>query len=375
MAEAAVLQAKATSENAQAQAERRRKLSDLAESIEDRQTYEANALATKAQHQQAIAQRDRAKVNLDRTTIRSPVNGWVTNLLARLGDYASVGTNVISIVDADSYWVDAYFEETQLASVHEGDPAEIKLRGYSQIVRGEVAGVARGINVSNAQPKQQGLADLLFDKQRAFGYACRVWTNSGVAMSPVQADRSPNTVALFSGHMIDASDRKTPRFRPDKERVAAAAIAQTLAEIGVTRGDLAICGGACGGDLLFAEACLARDMALKLYIPFDEPTFLANSVDFADADWHDRYLAVKSRAKLHVMPDELGPLQAGENPYERNNRWMLESAARFGGKKIAFIALWNGQGGDGPGGTQHFMDDARGKTERIYWLDTRKLWD
>jgi multidrug resistance efflux pump len=54
--------------------------------------------------------------------------------------------------------VDAYFEETQLASIHEGDPAEIKLMGYGQTVRGEVGSVARGINVSNAQPNEQGLA-------------------------------------------------------------------------------------------------------------------------------------------------------------------------------------------------------------------------
>ena len=157
-AEAAVLQAKATAENAQAQAERRRKLSDLAETVEDMQTHEANAMATRAQHQQAVAQRDRAKVNLERTQIRSPVNGWVTNLLAQQGDYASVGQNVISIVDANSYWVDAYFEETQLASIHDGDPVRIRLMGNSQTVSGEVAGIARGINVSNAQPNQQGLA-------------------------------------------------------------------------------------------------------------------------------------------------------------------------------------------------------------------------
>jgi len=158
LAEAAVLQAKATAESALAQAERRRKLSDLAETIEDREIHESNALATKAQYQQAVAQRDRAKVNLERTQIRSPANGWVTNLLAQQGDYVSVGRDVISLVDADSYWVDAYFEETQLASVQEGDPAKVKLMGYSQIVRGEVAGIARGINVSNAQPNQQGLA-------------------------------------------------------------------------------------------------------------------------------------------------------------------------------------------------------------------------
>ena len=88
----------------------------------------------------------------------APVNGWVTNLLAQLGDYANVGRTAISLVDADSFWVDGYFEETQLGSIREGDPANVKLMGYSQIVRGHVGSIARGINVSNAQPDQQGLA-------------------------------------------------------------------------------------------------------------------------------------------------------------------------------------------------------------------------
>ncbi|WP_426418961.1 efflux RND transporter periplasmic adaptor subunit [Bradyrhizobium genosp. A] len=158
LADEAVAQAQATADNAQRQAERRRVMTDLAETVEDRQTYEANAAAIRAQYQQAVASRDQAKVNLERTEIRSPVNGWATNLLARLGDYATVGRNTISIVDADSFWVDAYFEETQLASVHEGDPASIKFMGYSRIVRGEVSSVARGINVSNAQSDPQGLA-------------------------------------------------------------------------------------------------------------------------------------------------------------------------------------------------------------------------
>ena len=99
-------------------------------------------------------------MNLERTQIRSPVNGWVTNLLTQLGDYASVGTNVISLVDADSFWVDGYFEETNLEPIQVGDPATIKLMGYSQIVRGHVASIARGINVANAQPNGQGLANV-----------------------------------------------------------------------------------------------------------------------------------------------------------------------------------------------------------------------
>ena len=185
----------------------------------------------------------------------------------------------------------------------------------------------------------------------------------------------PKSVVLFSGHMIDAPDRRTPRFPPEKELVAATAISNALATIGSESGDLAICGGACGGDLLFAEASLARGMRLELYIPFDEPTFLAKSIDFADTDWHVRYVAAKSKATLHVTPNELGPLLPDQNPYERNNLWMLESAARFGFEKIVFMCLWNGQGGDGPGGAQHFMREAGRKTNRIYWLDTRKLWD
>jgi hypothetical protein len=194
----------------------------------------------------------------------------------------------------------------------------------------------------------------------------------------------PGKVFLFSGHMIDAPGRKQPRFPPDKEGIARAAIETTLTEEGAEAGDLAICGGACGGDLIFAEACDALKMSLELYLPFDEQTFLKESVDFADAgqrdpstaaSWHERFMAAKSKATLHIMPDELGPLPPDQNPYERNNLWMLEAAARFGPEKVVFICLWNGQGGDGPGGARHFMDEAGRKTEKIHWLDTRKLWN
>jgi multidrug resistance efflux pump len=121
-------------------------------------SLKAQLASAQASVAQATAQHNQAQVNLKRTQIHSPVNGWVTNLLAQQGDYATVGLNMISLVDADSFWVDAYFEETQLASIREGDPARIKLMGYSQIIRGEVAGVARGINVPNAAPNPAGLA-------------------------------------------------------------------------------------------------------------------------------------------------------------------------------------------------------------------------
>jgi multidrug resistance efflux pump len=102
----------------------------------------------------------KAQLDLRRTVIRSPVNGYVTNLLAQLGDYATVGQKLISVVDTDSFWIDGYFEETSIGRIHEGDPATVKLMGYSQLVRGHVGGVARGINIPNAQPDQAGLASV-----------------------------------------------------------------------------------------------------------------------------------------------------------------------------------------------------------------------
>jgi multidrug resistance efflux pump len=157
-AEAAVNQAQANARNAEIESQRRQKLSQLAVSVEQQQIYATNAVVAQAQYQQALANQDQARVNLERTQVRSPVNGWVTNLLAQLGDYANVGQNIISVVDSDSFWVDGYFEEINLGSVHQGDPAEIKLMGYSQIIRGHVGSIARGINVPNAQANQQGLA-------------------------------------------------------------------------------------------------------------------------------------------------------------------------------------------------------------------------
>ena len=61
-------------------------------------------------------------------------------------------------MDADSYWLDGYFEETNIDPIHVGDRAEIKLMGYPEIVRGHVDSIARAINVANSQPNGQGVA-------------------------------------------------------------------------------------------------------------------------------------------------------------------------------------------------------------------------
>ena len=158
-ATAALRQAELDAENAAQLSKRRDSLARLdAVAVEQAQTFGHAALVAQAQVQQATANLQQARVNLARTQIRSPVNGWVTNLLAQRDDFATVGQNEISLVDADSFWVDAYFEETQLHSIHESAPAVIELMGYVPLVRGHVDSVSHGIYVPNAQQSQQGLA-------------------------------------------------------------------------------------------------------------------------------------------------------------------------------------------------------------------------
>jgi RND family efflux transporter MFP subunit len=162
-------------EQAQAQAQRDGAALDYARANEGRQaTLEGEGWVSKNIYQQSAsmlyqleaavavdrAAIAKAQLDLSRVVVHSPVNGYVTNLLAQLGDYANVGQRLISLVDADSFWIDAYFEETSLGRILQGDPATVKLMGYSRLVRGHVGGVARGINIPNVQPDQAGLASV-----------------------------------------------------------------------------------------------------------------------------------------------------------------------------------------------------------------------
>lgn len=184
----------------------------------------------------------------------------------------------------------------------------------------------------------------------------------------------PRHALLFSGHMIDAPGRPQPRFPAAQEPVAHEAIVSLLQQLEAGPQDLAVVSGACGGDLLFAEAALARGVPLEVYLPFDVDTFATTSVDFAGAGWHARFEAVCAAAQLHLMPQEHGAAAPGEDPYERVNLWMLAQASRFGAERVHFICLWNGQGGDGPGGTQHLMNEVQRRHGRTHHIDTTQLW-
>jgi len=137
----------------EAEATRRSQLPDLALSAEQRQNTAGVAQSAKDAVEEATGALDQASLDLEHTTIRSSVNGWVSDLLLQEGDFATAGQWAVTIVNADSFWVVGYFEETQLPRVRVSDCARIVLMVYpDQAARGHVAGFGPGINVVDAAP-------------------------------------------------------------------------------------------------------------------------------------------------------------------------------------------------------------------------------
>ncbi|MCE0483007.1 MAG: HlyD family secretion protein [Methylacidiphilales bacterium] len=139
---------------------RRQDLGAQAISTEDIQLAQNAVTVAEASANDALAVRDLAKLNMDRTTVTSPVNGYVTNLHLRVGDYSTPGQTKLSIIDSDSFWVAGYFEETKLPRIHIGDYAHVKLMGVGPEIAGHVESFSRGIADANGGASGQGLASV-----------------------------------------------------------------------------------------------------------------------------------------------------------------------------------------------------------------------
>ena len=145
-AEAAVATRLAQYQMLQQQYQRRSKLTlNLSITPEDLENAQRQTQAANAAYQQAVADRDLAALNLKRTEVRATVNGFVTNLNLEVGEYASQGKGLFALIDSDSYYVEAYLEETKIPQVKIGTPAVIRLMNGAPELQGSVEGVARGI--------------------------------------------------------------------------------------------------------------------------------------------------------------------------------------------------------------------------------------
>ncbi len=228
-AQAGTAQRKATYDMYAEQAQRRQRVGDVI-SVEDRSNAAATAHSARAgwlqaqaggeqaqaAHEQALAAIAQAQVALDkahldlaRTEVRAPVDGYVTNLMVRVGDYASVGSPRLALIDSHSYYIYGYFEETKLPQLHVGDPVDVRLLSGGRHLAGTVTGMARGITDADNPTG----ADLLSEVNPTFNWvrlAQRVPVRIAIDTSKLPAD-----VLLAAGMTATITVQPGPASRPN----------------------------------------------------------------------------------------------------------------------------------------------------------------
>jgi tetratricopeptide (TPR) repeat protein len=203
---------------------------------------------------------------------------------------------------------------------------------------------------------------------------------------------------LFAGHMIDTPERESPRFPADKEQVAREKIQEAVIKemgsgAGVTCG---YAGGASGGDILFHEVCSELGIPTRLYLAIPPQKFVAKSVQKAGPHWVDRFWRVYNEhcaQKLVRVLSEATDVnddheylpawlcsKSNYDVWQRNNLWMLFNALHescnpeTGDPNITLIALWDGAGGDGPGGTGDLVQKVKDLGARCEIIMTKQLF-
>ena len=183
-------------------------------------------------------------------------------------------------------------------------------------------------------------------------------------------------ILLFSGHMVDRPGRAVARLPAAHVPAARRHIEAELQRLYIGAGDRAITSAASGGDLLFAQGCLARQAPVEVYLPYPRERFLQTSVLPGGAQWLDTFDAVLAdpNTELHVLPEAQDDAEGG-NAYARCNLVMLQRALDLAGSDVDLVCLWDGGEGDGPGGTAHMVNEVRRHGGRVHWIDTRTLAD
>ncbi|MCS2156176.1 p-hydroxybenzoic acid efflux pump subunit AaeA [Scandinavium sp. H11S7] len=142
------------------EAGRRNQLGTMAMSREE--IDQANNLLQTVEHQLAKAQatRDLARLDLERTVIRAPADGWVTNLNVYSGEFITRGSTAVALVKKESFYVMAYMEETKLEGVRPGYRAEITPLGSTNVIKGTVDSIAAGVTNASSSSDVKGMATI-----------------------------------------------------------------------------------------------------------------------------------------------------------------------------------------------------------------------
>ncbi|SDI83542.1 RND family efflux transporter, MFP subunit [Paraburkholderia steynii] len=158
-AQATAQQRRATLDQARREDARNRALGNLVarEVVEETHSRVETATAALADAEVAI---DTARLNLQRTVIVSPVDGYLNDRAPRVGEYISAGRAVLSVVDMHSFRVDGYFEETKLHGIDIGQPVDIKVMGEPGVLRGHVLSIVAAIEDRDRQQSQNLLPNV-----------------------------------------------------------------------------------------------------------------------------------------------------------------------------------------------------------------------
>ena len=231
-------------------------------------------------------------------------------------------------------------------------------------------GFAQDVRRAGEQ-KQTGMLGLLGVEARSYA-----WMTDGLQLVMRELDELSEArllgwdhAILFTGHMIDAPGRTQPRFPASAEGSARAAMATSLKQLKDTHPGrmVGIAGGANGGDLLFHEGCAALEIETLLRLTLPPKQFLETSVASVGAAWVERFHALVERLgtnNIEVLGDstDLPPWMGERKNYDvwqRTNLWLVQDAIAKAPAR-SLLALWDGEAGDGPGGTQHLVETAPG---------------
>ena len=179
---------------------------------------------------------------------------------------------------------------------------------------------------------------------------------------------------LFTGHMIDKEEREEPRFAAAKENeIKEVMREQLLNETAFAKKAVrGIASGACGGDILFHELCMEYNIPTHIYLAMPAAEFKKTSVSFAGKNWENRFDNLVNKLPASILPNE--KVQNNKvNVWEQTNLLMLKKALENGGENMSLIAVWDGEKGDGDGGTEHMIKIAKEKGARINIIDIKRI--
>lgn len=159
-AEADVAYYQALAAEKRREAGRRNKIGSVALSREELDQANSSLQTVEQQLAKSQATRDLARLDLERTVIRAPSDGWITNLNVYGGEFITRGSTAVALVKSGTFYITAYMEETKLEGVRPGYRAEITPLGSTRVLKGTVDSVASGVTNASSSVDSKGMATI-----------------------------------------------------------------------------------------------------------------------------------------------------------------------------------------------------------------------